>query len=151
MKEWIEIFAPFEVVWSLLQPERWTEWLAADGPFPPLVSLRRDGNDWLAEAADGQQSKWKISLNDDQKVMWCVVNDVVGQAPWPTMQIHQITLAPCESGTELEWKINSNLAFSFYKRLLASRSLNQSIKTMQEFSLVNLKELAELEAKSVES
>lgn len=154
MKDWIEIIAPPEVVWDLLQPDRWTEWLAADGPFPPLVSLqpqpRRDGY-YLAEAADGQTSDWKISLYPDQRVMWCVVNDVVGKSPWPTMQIHQITLASCPQGTELVWNINSNLAFSFYKRLLASRSLNRSIKTMQEFSLINLKELAELEARSSES
>lgn len=148
MIEWAEtIAAPLETVWPLLaDPRRWPEWLATDGPYLPpdtLMPVAADGVEWLASAADGQQSTWRISRNDDQHTVECKAAST--QAPFTVRFYHLLAAAPADDGhVEVVWECEFELVkLNFWQRLIMGRQVNDAILTMQMYSLMNLKELAE--------
>lgn len=157
MIEWTEsIAAPLETVWALLaDPRHWPDWLATDGPYLPpdtLMPVAADGSEWLASAADGQRSTWRIGRDDSHYTVECKAATST-QAPFAIRFYHLLNAAPVDDGhVDVFWGCDFELVkLNFWQWLIMGRQVQDAILAMQMYSLLNLKELAETRTSSDEA
>lgn len=134
----IEITASPETVMGLLAPERWLDWLAADGPYlvPASLTIDPETGQWLATAADGQAAHWHIDQRADR---------ITCYAPGPLVEFeHELSIAaPAEGQVVVTWATDYLIHDNWLGRWLAGKRIKEGVEDMQIFSLLNLKEWAE--------